>query len=292
MNRRAWVLPALMLGGGLGGVLLGAGLGHRWQDPALEPLTLGVRLFGTVFLALLKALMIPLIITSIVMAMQELGRAANVARIAGMTVVYYLATTLVAVLTGLLLVQVIHPGRAVAPALDAVAATLPPSRTALQAVFEVVVGMVPDNIFGAAVAGNVLGLLVTSLIFGVALAQLGDAARPLVDALAVVNEVLFKVVRWVVNLAPLGILGLVADRLAAAGGGAAAWAEIQRLGLYAVTVLTGLGLHAFVTLPILLVLFAKRNPFRYLAGMSEALITAAGTASSAATLAVTLRCTV
>jgi len=281
-----------MLAGGAGGIALGAGFGARWDDPALEPLTLTLRLLGTVFLALLKAIMIPLIVTSIIMALQGFGSARATARLAGLTAAYYLLTTLVAVCTGLVLVLLLHPGQVTAVAADAAPVPLPAARSALQSLYEVVSGMFPPNLFAASAEDNVLGLLVFSAIFGVALAQLRERARPLVEALSIVNEVLFLIVRWVVYLAPLGILGLVADRLGRAGGGAAAWDEIQRVGMYAVTVLAGLAIHSLVTLPLLLKLATKRSPWRYLAGMSEALITAMGTASSAATMGVTLRCTV
>lgn len=292
MTRKSWILPTLMLAGGLAGIALGTGFGDRWGDPALEPLTLTVRLFGAVFLALLRAIMIPLIVTSIIMALQGFAQARNTARIAAITAVYYLATTFVAVITGLVLVQFLHPGHPSATALAVTPAQLPAPQSALQALYAVVTGMFPPNLFSAAAEDNVLGVLVFSLLFGVALARLRDRARPLVEAIATANEVLFAIVRWVVRLAPLGILGLVADRLGQAGGGAAAWGEIQRLGMYSVTVLVGLAFHSLVTLPLLLWLMARRNPLRYLAGMSEALVTALGTASSAATLGVTLRCAV
>ena len=292
MTRKSWILPTLMLAGGLAGITLGTGFGDRWGDPALEPLTLTVRLFGAVFLSLLRAIMIPLIVTSIIMALQGFAQARNTTRIAAITAGYYMATTFVAVVTGLVLVQVLHPGHVTATALAVTPAQLPAPQSALQALYAVVTGMFPPNLFSAASEDNVLGVLVFSLLFGLALARLRDRARPLVEAIATANEVLFTIVRWVVRLAPLGILGLVADRLGQAGGGAAAWGEIQRLGMYSVTVLAGLAIHSLVTLPLLLWLMARRNPLRYLAGMSEALVTALGTASSAATLGVTLRCAV
>ncbi|MBM3779235.1 MAG: dicarboxylate/amino acid:cation symporter [Acidimicrobiia bacterium] len=291
MKRPEWTLPALMLAGGVGGVTIGTAFGARWDDPALELLTVPVQLMGTVFLALLKAIMVPLIVTSVIMALGSFGTAANTARVAGLAVAYFLITTFMAVLTGLALVLAVHPGRPSAATLAA-PPPLPAERSALQAIAEVISGMFPANLFSAAGADNVLGLLVISLIVGAALARMGDRAAPLTGAIGAANEALFTVVRWIVLLAPLGILGLVADRLGRAGGGAAAWEEVQRLGMYAVTVVAGLAIHAMVTLPLLLRTLARRNPFRYAAGMSEALVTALGTASSAATMGVTLRCAV
>jgi Na+/H+-dicarboxylate symporter len=109
--------------------------------------------------------------------------------------------------------------------------------------------------------------------------------------LEVANDVLLRLVRLVVWLAPLGIFGLVAERLARAGGGAHVWTDLAALGWYALTVLLGLALHATVTLPVVLAVLARRNPVRYAAGMGQAIVTAFGTASSAATMGVTLACT-
>jgi Na+/H+-dicarboxylate symporter len=135
-------------------------------------------------------------------------------------------------------------------------------------------------------------LIVFSLLFGAALSLLGAPGLSLTDALDGANRALFLLVRWIVWLAPVGIFGLVADRLGRAGGGVAAWDEVQRLGGYGATVCLGLLVHALVTLPLVLWLLGRRSPLSYVAGMAEALLTALGTASSAATMPVTLRCVV
>ncbi len=280
-----------MLAGGAGGVLLGGWLGADWNDPDLAVLVLGTRLLGTVFLSLLKALIVPLVVTSIVLGVQQLGTGRRVARLAFGTAGYFMGTTLIAVTIGLFLVQALGPGRGGAsPDVDLLPATRDTSPA--QATAELIEGMFPPNLVGAAAEGNVLGLIVFSLLFGAALSLLGERGRPLVLALDAAGAALLLLVRWIVWLAPLGILGLVADRIGQAGGGAAAWQELQRLGSYAFTVLLGLSVHACVVLPALLWLFARRNPRRYFAGMVDAVLTAAGTASSAATLPITLRCVV
>lgn len=291
---RAWVLPALMILGAAAGIALGSSLGARWEDPALEPLVLGVRLLGTVFLSLLKALIVPLIVTSIVLGVRNMGGARRVARLFGSTVLYFLGTTALAVITGLVVVELLRPGASLAGAAPGSGLPLASAgeRSPAQAIFELVEQMFPDNLFAAAVEGNVLGLVVFSLLFGVALSMSGPKGRTLADALDGANQALLQLVTWIVWLAPLGILGLVADRLGRAGGGDAAWLEIRALGGYAASVCLGLLVHAAVTLPLILWLVARRNPLRYASGMFEALLTALGTASSAATLPVTMRCVV
>lgn len=279
-----------MAAGGLGGVALGWALGPRWNEPDLAAFTLGVRVTGELFLAALKALMVPLVVLGMILGVQELGSGRSVRRLAAGTTLYFLSTTFLAVLIGLALVTWIHPGTAG----SAQALLVEPSTerlSALDSIANVVRGLVPANLFDAAARGNVLGLIVASLAFGVALTRI-ERAAPLLDALSAANRALYVLVRWVVELAPLGVLALVAERLGRAGGGDVVLAELERLLAYSLTVLAGLALHACVVLPLLLRALAGRNPLRYFGQLLEALLTALGTASSAATLGVTRRCVV
>jgi Na+/H+-dicarboxylate symporter len=286
-GKNVWLLPGLMLLGGVGGVLIGSTLGTRWQDPELESVVVALRLSGTVFLAMLKALVVPLIVTSICVGMRRLG-ANGMSRMALSTVAYFFLTTTLAVITGLFCVQLIHPGSA-GSGLE-ISGQPEVARSAIQALSDLITGMFPPNLVEAAVNGNVLGLVVFSLILGAAMARLGDKANGLSEMLEGFNHALMLVVHWVVWLAPIGIMGLVADRIGQAGGGDMAWTELKRVGAYALTVILGLSLHALVTLPLVLWIVGRRNPLQYFKGMVEALITAFGTASSAATRALTLRC--
>jgi Na+/H+-dicarboxylate symporter len=288
----AWRLPLFMALGGIGGVAIGWIWGARWATPELATFATLVRTLGTVFLAALKALMVPLVVLSMVLGVQQLGAGRAVGKLAGATTLYFLSTTLIAVLIGLTLVVWIHPGVAGEAQLAAEAAAPTERTSALEALSEVVTSMFPANIVEAAARGNVLGLIVASLAFGIALTRIGGAKQGLLEALDAANRALFVIVKWVVWFAPIGVCALVADRLGRAGGGDAVLGELQRLLSYSVTVLTGLALHAFVVLPLILWVFARRNPVRYFANVIEALVMAFGTASSAATLGVTLRCVV
>lgn len=287
-----WRLPLFMALGGIGGVAIGWTWGARWDAPELELLVVVVRTLGAVFLASLKALMVPLVVLSMVLGVQQLGAGRAVGKLVGVTSLFFMTTTFIAVLIGLALVTWIHPGVA-GEAQAAAAASAPSERvSALQALSDVVTGMFPANLVEAASRGNVLGLIVASLALGVALTRVGGQSKVLLDALEALNSALFIVVHWVVAFAPIGVCALVADRLGRAGGGDAVLDELQRLLAYSTTVLLGLAAHALVVLPLILWLFARRNPLRYFANVFEALITAFGTASSAATLGVTMRCVV
>jgi Na+/H+-dicarboxylate symporter len=287
----AWVLPLLMALGAGSGVTLGAAAGARWTDPAFEPIALMVRLLGTIFLALLKALVVPLVASSVLLSVATLGDLRTVGRAAVLTIGFFVTTTIMSVGTGLALVNLLRPGVGAADGAALGGPVLEHPPTAAQAIAEVVTGMFPPNLVAAAADGNVLGLIVFAALAGGALASMGERGRPLVTVLDAGNEMRLRLVRPVIWLAPIGIFGLVADRMGRAGGGVTVWAEFRALAWYAVTVLGGLAIHAAVTLPLILAVLGRRNPFRYAAGMGQALITAFGTASSAATMGVTLNCT-
>lgn len=294
MRIKPWVLPAAMLTGALLGLLIGASLGERWADPSVEPFVLFVRMLGVVFLSALKALIVPLVVTSIVVGVTGMGDLRRVGKAASATVVYFMTTTFLAVVTGIVLVSLINPGShavgnaAAAPVELAKAVAQTPAR----AIYDVITSMFPSNIIAAAADSNILGLIVFSVTIGIVLSLMGPAAKPLNDVIVAANDALLKLVRFLVWFAPLGILGLVADRIGKAGGGAVVWQELAGLGWYAATVMLGLLVHAFINLSALLVFIGRRRWWPYARGMVDALLTAFGTASSAATMAVTLQCVV
>lgn len=286
-----WLLPALMLAGAVGGAVVGSVAGARWDDPSLEWLVLAVRLCGVVFLSILKGLIVPLVVTSIISAITRMGDLQRMGKVAGLTIFYFLCTTFLAVFTGIVLVNIVRPGHAGGgAAADQLIA--PEVQSTAQSIYDVIAGMFPENLIGAAADGNVLGLIVYSIFFGIVLALERKRSATLIDVIDAGNEALLRLVRYVIWLAPLGIFGLVADRLGLAGGGDAVWSELRRLGWYAFCVMAGLAIHSTVTLPLLLRFVGRRNPARYARGMADSLITAVGTASSAATLPITMRCVI
>jgi Na+/H+-dicarboxylate symporter len=133
-------------------------------------------------------------------------------------------------------------------------------------------------------------VLVFALAFGAALAAVGEKGKPAVLFFASCNQALLHLVGWLMYAAPVGVGALIAARLGQAGGGAAFAAEIAAIGRYCVAVIFGLLVHACVVLPLALWVLTGRSPRRYAANMAEALVTAFSTASSSATLAVTMRC--
>ncbi|XP_029205474.2 excitatory amino acid transporter 1-like isoform X1 [Acropora millepora] len=134
---------------------------------------------------------------------------------------------------------------------------------------------------------NILGLAVFSIVFGIVLGRMGAKAKPLKKFFSALNDAVMILVTLIMWYAPIGVCSLIAQRVASMvdiGG------ELRRLALFIVTVLAGLSIHAFIILPLIFFAVRKANPFIFMYGMKDALMTAFGISSSAATLPTTIRC--
>ncbi|MBE9531843.1 MAG: dicarboxylate/amino acid:cation symporter [Proteobacteria bacterium] len=253
---------------------------------------------GKLFLNLLNLLVIPLVVTSLITGISALGDIRHVGKTGLRTIIYYFITTSVAVIIGIVLVQIIAPGIGVEESAS-VASKVHGKEdlTILDTILRVFVdpankakGAFPSNIFAAMSQMNVLGVIVFSLFFGGALTMVGEKAKPVITLFEGANEAILKMIHLVFYLLPIGVFGLIVGRLAETGGGSALWTELTRLSLYAITVIGGLGIHAVIVLPLILWIFTKRNPLKFASMMAQALFTAFSTASSSATLPTTLEC--
>ncbi len=254
---------------------------------------------GDLFLQALKLLVVPLVVCSMICGITSLGDVRKLGRLGGWTIVYYTITTGIAVLIGIVLVQVIQPGVGADDTFAYVdpSAQSNQSASALDTMLAVVrgrpgepgSGMFPSNLFLAASETNVLALIVFSLIFGGALTTLGERGDVVAKFFDGANEAIMKMVGLVMWIAPVGIFGLVAFEIAKQGGGAAFLEQLQALGKYVLTVVLGLLIHGVVLCGIL-ALLARRNPLRYLLGVTRAMLTALTTSSSSATLPITMEC--
>lgn len=268
--------------------------GSDWLARLVWQLT---KFFGDMFLQVLFMLVIPLVVTSMVSGVTSLGDVRKLGRLGGWTLGYYFSTCAVAVLIGIVLVLAIRPGESA----DDTFSYTPPNvqekegTGVLDTLLDVFRGknegggMFPKNLVEAASTTNVLGLLVFALFFGGALTTLGEKGRVAIEFFHGANQAVMKLVHLVMFVAPIGIYGLVATKIAENGGGEAFGEELGRLTLYALTVLVGLGIHV-VVLAALLPLLARRNPFVYTYNMLRSLLTAMSTASSSASLPVTFEC--
>ena len=150
-------------------------------------------------------------------------------------------------------------------------------------------GMIPSNIFSAMARMEILPLIIFSLILGAALSVLGSRVRTTIEVISTLNDAVMKLVHWIMIIAPLGIFGLVAARIGRAGGFSGFLPEFWSLGKYSFTVLLGLAIHGIIVLPLILKFIGRRNPRPYARGVGAALLNAFSTASSSATLPLTLQ---
>ena len=244
----------------------------------------GIGVVGDIFLRLLKMVIIPLIFTSLVCGVASLGDARSVGRVGLRTVLYYTLTTTLAIMVGLTLVNVFAPGNyldigstsSLPEGLSASSQTLP----------QFLLHMVPDNIVRAMAEGDVLPVIFFAILFGLFLVRING---PNVDTVHRVMEGALDVIQaltlTIVKLAPIGIFALLAREVVRSGP-----ELIMKLLPYFATVGGGLLIHAFVTLPLLLVLLARRNPLDYFRAVLPAVATAFSTASSSATLPLSMEC--
>lgn len=260
-----------------------AGIFYGWY--AGETAT-AVGWLGNLFLNALKMTIIPLVIASVVSGIGSLGDIRKIGRLGGYTLTYYLSTTAIAVFTGLLVVNWIQPGAGI----QLTPTDVPDYIIAKQdtGISDIILSLISPNLVAAASQTNLLPLIVFAILFAMALTTTGDKSGPVFAVFDGINEAMMKLVIWIMHFAPIGIFALIAERLGNAGGGEQFMAEIQAVGMHVVTVLTGLFIHACVLLLILL--FIARRGMDYLVGMARALITAFGTASSSATLPLTMEC--
>jgi len=149
-------------------------------------------------------------------------------------------------------------------------------------------GMIPRNIFNAMVRMDILPLIIFSLLIGAALSVLGARGRPAIEVITILNDAVMRIIHWIMIVAPVGIFGLIATRIGQAGGFSGFLPELLALGKYSFTVLFGLAIHGFIVLPFILFFIGKRNPRTFVTGVGPALLNAFSTASSSATLPLTM----
>ncbi len=256
---------------------------------------------GEIFLRLLKMMVVPLVMASVMSGIIGLGDVRRLGRPGGRTVLYYFVTTVVAVITGLAVVNLIRPGVGAfdAQALEAVArssaAAIPAAGEAATIgtiLHNLLLMLFTDNLIAAAAETNLLPLILFSIIFAAMLTTMGKRVEAITTMIVQVNDGLMSFVLLLMKTAPLGIFCLVTARFGEAQADGRFLDMLGQTGWYVVTVLTGLGIHAMLTLPLVLWVVTKRNPYRFMYQMSQALLTAFSTASSSATLPVTMECAV
>ncbi len=250
---------------------------------------------GDVFLRLLSMIVAPLILTSLVTGVTGTGNLKGLGRMGGRTLAYYITTSMIAIITGMLVFNVIQPGKesnfadlqegAEAVSFDMVATDQGLGETLWKQVFN----LIPANPFASLADPSnrsILGVIFFAILLGVFITVVGgERGERLAKLFSAAFEVMMRMTMFIIKAAPIGVLGFML--YAAAGKGIDVF---KALGWYVLTVAIGLTIHAFITLPLLLLLLARRSPREYFQSMSPALLTAFSTASSNGTLPLTLTC--
>jgi Na+/H+-dicarboxylate symporter len=289
------ILIAIILAAIVGGWVF-----NSIEATGVEPALAGVRFtsifeyIGTMFLNALKMIIVPLITSSIIVGVAGIGSGGNLGALGGKTLLFYASTTLAAIMVGLILVNAVAPGIVDGePARDLLALEADTSELeemvggkGLADVAEIFLRMIPPNVVEAAGNGEMLAIIFFAILFGYFMTHLdNEYAEPLYRFWNAVFHVMMRMTEWIMKFAPIGVFGLVAGVVAKAGYKAAG-----PLAVFAVVVLLALAVHAFITLPLLLRFVGKVNPLETIKGAGKAMLTAFSTASSSATLPVTMDC--
>jgi Na+/H+-dicarboxylate symporter len=235
---------------------------------------------GQIFVRSLQLMVVPLVFVSLVCGAASLSATDSIGRVAGKTVALYLFTTAVAISIALLLATIVQPGAGVAPA--SLGTDFQPAEPT--SIKDTLVSIIPTNPVSAMAEGRMLQIILFALLLGLALSRSGQAGRRLAGVFDDLNEALMKLITLLIKLAPIGVFCLMAKLFATLG-----WSEITRLLQYFLTVVGALLIHVTLVYPTLLMVLGRVSPIRFFGKMREPLLVAFSTASSGATLPVTLR---
>jgi Na+/H+-dicarboxylate symporter len=265
-----WQILIAMVFGTLAGLVGGPGLADQ------------IGWIGTLFIKLLKMVIVPLVVASIITGVASIGGGRSLSRLFGKTLGYYVLTSLLAALLGLLLVNLIRPGVG-ADLVEIESQTLPQLSTATSPI-ELLLSFVPENVVAAAAQADMIALIVFCILFALAVASLPDNPREaILGFFNAVFEAMMKLTRGVIALAPIGVFALIVRVVGDTG-----LSSFRALALYMVTIASGLAIHLFVVLPLLLILLGRIRPSIHFRNMIEPLTLAFSSSTSMGTLPATI----
>lgn len=238
---------------------------------------------GDVFIRALKMIIIPLIITSLITGITNIGSSRNLGRLGAKTLIYYLSTSILAIITGLILVNLIKPGVGFDINLSQ---SLSEYNIVQKPVKDTLLNIIPENFFSALTSENMLAIIFFSILFGFFIIQIQKEQRVLLtNFFSASFQVMMKITLFIIKFAPLGIFGIVSKVIAEQDN---LPDLIKSIGLFMLVVVAGLLFHAVITLPSILKIIGKTNPGKFFKSMLTPLLTAFSTQSSNATLPLTM----
>ncbi len=236
---------------------------------------------GELFMRLLKMIIVPLVIVSIVSGVASAGGGKVVGRMFGKTLSYYVVSSFLAAIVGLFMFNLINPGRGY-PITDS--GTQPPDLATPESPIDLLINIVPTNFFASASAGDMLGIIFFSIVFGIAVTTLPKKSRvKITDMVDVLFKAMMSLTNGIIKLLPIGVFGLIVTLVGKTG-----LESFGNLFKYVLALGSGLSVHFLITIPLLLYFWGRVSPWKHLMNLREPLLVAFSTSSSAATLPVTL----
>jgi proton glutamate symport protein len=246
--------------------------------------TIYIAWMGDIFLRALKMVIIPLIFSSIISGVTSMGEGKNIGRLGIKTLSYYLVTSTLAILTGLIIVNLVKPGVGVDLGFTQSVEGLTDKAGSVK---DILYRLVPENIVDAMAQGTILSVIFFAIIFGFFITKVDSKYKEsLTTFFDAIFEVMMKITLFIIKFTPLGIFGIVANEVARNSEQLANIAG--SLAIYSLCVIAGLAIHAFIILPLIVRVIGKAKPFTHFRNMATPLLTAFSTSSSSATLPLTM----
>lgn len=274
LNLPAWIIIGMLAGIAVGLIFLK--IGGTFTTDYLKP-------FGTIYINLLKFMVVPVVLFSIMSGVISLNDLKKVGSVGIKTFIYYICTTALAVVIGLVVVNCF---KGFFPVLDSsVTSGLKYEATEAPKIMDVIVNIFPDNLLKPMVDTNMLPVIVIAIFFGAGVLAAGEKGKMIADIVDSMNEVVMKVLMMIIKLTPIGVFCLMADVVAVNGA-----KVVGSLALVVGVAYTGYILHLVIVYSLSAKFLASMSPIKFFKGMAAAMLTAFTTTSSNATLPVNIEC--
>lgn len=241
---------------------------------------------GTIFIHLIKMLVIPLVLVAIISGAASLGDTPSAGKIGLGTFGFFIVTSGIAVTLALVLGNLFQPGKGVDFTAHSMTDLMEVTKEQgdLPGVMDTFIGMIPTNVFESLTGGNILQILVFSIFFGIALTKVkGDGAKPILGALNAITEAMVWMINCVMLVAPIGVFGLMADSVGTFGFDA-----LEVVFKLFIVFVGAILIYGFIFFPLMVQLFSKVSAARFISAMKKPQVMALSTASSMATLPVNM----
>lgn len=274
LNLPAWIIIGMLAGIAVGFIFMK--IGGTFTTDYLKP-------FGTIYINLLKFMVVPVVLFSIMSGVISLNDLKKVGSVGIKTFIYYICTTALAVVIGLVVVNCF---KGFFPVLDSsVTSGLKYEATEAPKIMDVIVNIFPDNLLKPMVDTNMLPVIVIAIFFGAGVLAAGEKGKMIADIVDSMNEVVMKVLMMIIKLTPIGVFCLMADVVAVNGA-----KVVGSLALVVGVAYTGYILHLVIVYSLSIKFLAGMSPIKFFKGIAAAMLTAFTTTSSNATLPVNIEC--